>query len=231
MNNIKQYLTRKFHPIIWGDLGRVKPVSTIFGLDRGAPIDRYYIEDYLKKNSQYITGRAVEVGETTYLEKYGDPRVEKITFIYSESNQKSDKNGSILIANFLKKETIPQGYADCLVATQVFNVIYEIKTVFINIRRMLKENGMLIATLPGICQLSRYDADRWGDYWRFTPQGVSKLLEEVFGKGKFSICAYGNAMAACCQIQGVAVEDLPDSSLLDEQDQDFPVIIGFTAWK
>jgi hypothetical protein len=32
----------------------------------------------------------------------------------------------------------------------------------------LKPGGVLLATVSGISQISRYDMYRWGDYWRFT---------------------------------------------------------------
>jgi hypothetical protein len=49
-----------------GDFNRKKPFSTEFGYDRGGPVDRYYIENFLKKESGNIKGRALEIGDNEY---------------------------------------------------------------------------------------------------------------------------------------------------------------------
>ena len=49
---------------------------------------------------------------------------------------------------------------------------------------MLKINGKCIITLDGpLSHISRYDMDRWGDFWRFT--NLSARL--AFEKGNFII--------------------------------------------
>ena len=51
--NIKKIL----RPVKWYNLRKTKPISDIFGLDRGTPIDRFYIEDFLYKNKSLIKGK------------------------------------------------------------------------------------------------------------------------------------------------------------------------------
>jgi hypothetical protein len=94
---------------------------------------------------------------------------------------------------------------------------------------LLKPGGVLLATVAGISQISRYDMERWGDYWRFTTASVRKLLEPVFER--VEIGSMGNVLAATAFLQGIAVEDLPDPSLLDEKDDDYQVIITVVARK
>src|SRR5258708_1276969 len=43
-----------------GDFVRTRPISTSFGFDRGTPIDRYYIENFLGRNAGDIRGRVLE---------------------------------------------------------------------------------------------------------------------------------------------------------------------------
>ena len=88
-----------------------------------------------------------------------------------------------------------------------------------------------MVTVAGISQVSKYDMDRWGDYWRFTAKSALKLFEDVFGNGNVEIVTFGNVLAATALLQGLAVEDLPDQSLLDDVDPDYPVIIGVKAKK
>src|SRR5215210_3481638 len=59
----------------FGDLHRFEPVSWNYGFSRGVPIDRFYIEGFLKKHRARIRGRVLEVEERTYTERYGGRKV------------------------------------------------------------------------------------------------------------------------------------------------------------
>jgi hypothetical protein len=48
---------RRPRPVRWGSLRRLTPVSRVFGFDRGLPLDRHYIEDFLRTHSADIAGR------------------------------------------------------------------------------------------------------------------------------------------------------------------------------
>ena len=61
--------------VAYGDFGRVTPLSTQFGFDRGGPIDRYYIEKFLSLNAHSIRGRALEVGDNEYTTRYGGSKI------------------------------------------------------------------------------------------------------------------------------------------------------------
>ena len=87
-----------------------------------------------------------------------------------------------------------------------------------------------MATVAGISQISRYDMDRWGDYWRFTTASLEKLFTPIFNGG-VEIASFGNVLAATAFLQGVAVEDLPDRTLLDENDPDYQMLITIIARK
>ena len=50
----------------WGDLRRLRPISEVFGQDRGTTIRRYYIDKFLKDNRKCITGNVLEIGDATY---------------------------------------------------------------------------------------------------------------------------------------------------------------------
>jgi hypothetical protein len=53
----------------------LQPMSSVFGFDRGLPIDRYYIESFLEKNKKFIKGHCLEVHDSAYTIKYGEDRV------------------------------------------------------------------------------------------------------------------------------------------------------------
>jgi len=65
INELLRYLTRKKVRVVFNDLSTIKPVSTLFGFDRGTPIDRYYVEGFLKKKTDLIKGRVLEIARVT----------------------------------------------------------------------------------------------------------------------------------------------------------------------
>ncbi len=89
---------------------------------------------------------------------------------------------------------------------------------------------MLLATFPGISQISRSDMDRWGDYWRFTSLSAKRLFEEAFPPGNVSVEAHGNVLAAVAFLHGLAAEELRPEEL-DHRDPDYEVLITVRAAK
>jgi hypothetical protein len=70
--------------------------------------------------------------------------------------------------------------------------------------------------------------DRWGDYWRFTDASAQRLFSAVFGPKNVKVVTYGNVLAACAFLHGLAVHELREAEL-DHNDSDYQVIIGIRA--
>ena len=96
------------------------------------------------------------------------------------------------------------------------------------IRRILAPGGVLLATVPGISQMSPYDRDRWGEYWRFTAQSLGRLLGDVFGSAQVEVEAYGNVLASTAFLQGLCAGDLSRDEL-DHRDQRYQMLIAGRA--
>ena len=143
----------------------------------------------------------------------------------------NSKQKNAIVGDLTKKETIPSDKIDCFICTQTLNFIYDVKSAIKNAHSLLKPGGTMLATVACLTQISRYDMDRWGDYWRFTDLSIGKLFEEVFGACNVDIYIYGNVLAAISLLQGAAYEDIPNKASLDEVDRDYPVIIGVVAKK
>lgn len=221
-------LMRRSAPVAFGDLNRVQPVSRDMGWARGTPIDRRYIDAFLTEQQSLISGSAVEVAEARYIRQYGSNVRQQTILAPAEGIAHPDSRTAVLIADLAMPETVPEAQFDTFVCTQTYNFIYEARTAIASSRRLLREGGHLIGTVAGFSQVSRYDADRWGDYWRFSEAAVRRMLGEAFD-GEPITRVYGNALASQALIQGLAVEDLPDAALLDHEDPDYPIIIGFVA--
>ena len=226
IGELLRYISRRKVNVIFDDLKMNKPVSKVFGLDRGTPIDRRYIDEFLLKNSHYIKGKVLEVGDSSYSKKFAGGKVTSFEVLHAVTGNKA----ATIIGDLTDPATLPENYVDCFICTQTFNFIFEVQKAIAGAHRLLKPGGILLATVAGISQISRYDMDRWGDYWRFTTASIDRLFRPVF-TGGVEVETFGNVLAATAFLQGVAVEDLPDSSLLDERDEDYQLIIAIVARK
>ena len=95
---------------------------------------------------------------------------------------------------------------------------------------MLKPDGTLLLTVPGITAISRDDMNRHGDFWRFTSASIERALQDVFGADGVVVKAYGSVYAATAFLHGLAVEEL-DRKKLDFFDPDYEVLLAATARK
>lgn len=209
----------------WYNLRNLKPISTKFGFDRGTPIDRIYIEDFLYKNQKHITGKVCEIADNAYSLKYGH-NVEK----YEILHYTNDNKGTTIIGDLTQKSTLPQNSIDCFILTQTLNFIYDVKAAITGLYYILADQGVALVTVAGICQISRYDMDKWGDYWRFTDLSIKKMFSEVFGEDNVEVEIYGNVLTATAFLQGISAEELTKEELL-YRDVDYQVTIVIKARK
>jgi SAM-dependent methyltransferase len=204
----------------FGSLRRLQPISRVFGFDRGLCIDRYYIENFLSRYAEDIRGHVLEIGEDTYTRRFGGDRVARSDVLHvQEGNPKAT-----VVADLTCADSIPSDTLDCIIFTQTLQFIYDVRAAIRHLYRILKPGGVLLATLPGISQISRYDMDRWGDYWRFTTLSARRLFEEIFPPGSVTVRAYGNVLAAVAFLHGLSAEELRREEL-DYHDPDYELII------
>ena len=222
---IKTWL-RRFPIVRWGSFRRLIPVSRAFGFDRGRPIDRYYIETFLFRNSADIQGHILEIGDASYTRMFGGDKVAKSHVLHAMPGNPQ----ATLVGDLATCEGIPKEAFDCIILTQTLPFIYDVQAAIINVYSALKLDGVLLATFPGISQISRYDMDRWGDYWRFTDASARRLFGNIFGLGNVTVETHGNVLAACAFLHGLAAEELKQAEL-DYQDPDYQVIITVRALK
>jgi SAM-dependent methyltransferase len=224
LGRIKRSLLRLRSPVDLGRLDRVEPVSAVFGLDRGTPIDRRYIEQFLARQSERIRGRVLEVGDSAYTNRFGGGRVTERAVLHAPPGAA----GATLVADLTDPSQLPERRFDCFICTQTLNFVYDVRRALEGARRLLAPGGTLLVTVGGVSRVSRFDSDRWGCFWGFTQQSVERLLQEASFEIRSS-ATYGNVLAATAFLHGLAVEDVPDPSLLDRADPDYPVILAAAA--
>jgi hypothetical protein len=204
-------------------LGRTEPVSTQFGLDRGRPVDRFYIERFLEQNRELIRGRVLEVQERTYIDWFGTG-VEHADVLHAAPGNPD----ATIVGDLTTGAGIPQDVYDCIVLTQTLPFIWDVRAAIHGTRTALKPGGTLLATVPGISQISREDAREWGDWWRFTSGSAKRLFDEEYGAENVEIEVHGNVVAACALLYGLAQEELTREELELRQD-DYEVIVTIKA--
>lgn len=208
----------------FGSFRRLTPISEDFGCDRGRPIDRHYIENFMAARGGDIRGHVLEIGDNTYTRRYGGDRVTKGDVLHVVEGEPS----ATIIADLTSADHIPSDSFDCVILTQTLQLIFDFRSAIRTIHRILKPGGILLATFPGISQ--SYDSE-WGEswYWNFTGISARRIFEEAFGSG-VNVETFGNALAAVSFLEGLAVEELTPEEL-DYRDPGYDVTIAVRAEK
>jgi SAM-dependent methyltransferase len=211
----------------FGDLRRRTPVSRALGFDRGLPIDRYYIQQFLSAHSSDIRGRVLEIGDDFYTQKFGGGRVTRSDVLHvQEGNPKAT-----ILADLTRADHVPSDSFDCIIFTQTLQMIYDLRSALRHLYRILRPGGMLLATSHGISKICRRESvDPWGEYWRITTQSARRLFLENFLAKNVEVKAYGNVLAAVAFLHGLAAEELRQEEL-DFCDPDYEVLVAVAAVK
>jgi hypothetical protein len=189
-------------------------------------VDRKYIGSFLQTHRADIRGRVLEIGDSTYARRYGSDGVTGIDVLHVQAGHPE----ATLIGNLETGEGIPPSTFDCMILTQTLHCIGDPTAAVRGIRRALTKDGVALVTLPCLSPISRYDADRWGDYWRFTPQGASRLFSHAFSAEEIEILEFGNRKTSAAFLYGLVVEDLQRIAF-EYSDRDCPMILGIRARK
>jgi SAM-dependent methyltransferase len=199
-----------------------KPLSNIYGYDRGKPVDRYYMEKFMEENKEDIKGVCLEVTDNDYIVKYGGKRVTHSDAVdIDTSNPHANIYGDLRDIKIIKDNTY-----DCFVVTQTFVMIDDFEAAIKESFRILKPGGVLLCTMP--C-LGRVGIDL-NQYWRFTQASGKYAFGKVFGEANVESKTYGNVLSGQCFWVGMASNEL-SSDQLDDHDPQYPVIVAVRAVK
>ena len=205
----------------FGDLARVRPVSRAFGYDRGTPVDRFYIEDFLAHSSGDIKGCVLEVGDATYSARFGSG-ITKQDVLHVHEHP-----AATIVADLTQPDALPEQAFDCIVITQTLQFIYDIHGATKQLYRALRPGGIVLATVPGI---SSRGGGEWADSWcwSLTELSARELFGEFFPTDAIETSVRGNVYAATCFLQGLALEEV-DRERLHHVDTTYPVVIAIRA--
>jgi glycosyltransferase involved in cell wall biosynthesis len=210
----------------FGDMRRLKPFSERWGRDRGLPIDRYFIEDFIGSNSGLIKGCVLEFGDDRYTQKFYNPAisVRDIINLNKEANP-----GTTIAADIVNAPQIPSDTYDCIICTQTLQFIYDHKKAVETLYRILAPGGFLLATFPGISPTS---GTTWSRYWcwNFTVLSAENMFREFFPQENVEVKAYGNLICAAGFLYGLSAEELTQEEL-GYHDPRYEIVVTVKAVK
>jgi peptidoglycan/xylan/chitin deacetylase (PgdA/CDA1 family)/glycosyltransferase involved in cell wall biosynthesis len=210
-----------------GDLRRVEPLSRIWGLDRGLPLDRYYIERFLETHAADIRGRALEVKDAAYTRRYGADRVTTADVVDVDAENRQ----ATVVADLTNAAGIASDTYDCFILTQTLHIVYDFQAVIREAHRILKPGGVLLCTAPAVSRINFENGGLdGGDYWRFVEPAVRRMFGDVFGAENVAVTGYGNVLACTAFLHGIAPAELTTPEL-DHVDPWFPVLYAVRAVK
>lgn len=209
----------------WGDLRRTTPISPEWGTDRGKPVDRRYIEEFLAAHAGDVRGAVLEVQEAEYTREYGGERVERSDVL--DVNPENPR--ATVLADLRRADAIPAESYDCFILTRTVHVTDDMRSALRECYRILKPGGVLLLTFPCLSRVClEYGED--GDFWRLTEAGARRLVYEVFPPEQVETETYGNVLTAAAFLYGLACEELSDEEL-EARDPFHPVLVGVRAVK
>jgi SAM-dependent methyltransferase len=213
------------HPAWLGTIRRTTPLSDHYGRDRGTPVDRYYIEQFLASEHAAIRGRVLEVMNRDYTVRFGAAVDSSDVLDIDPGNP-----DATIVGDLADAPHIPDDSFDCAIVTQTLPFVYDIRAALATLHRILAPGGVLLATVPGITKISPPEDETWGEWWHLTSRSAQRLAEEAFGEGAVEVQAYGNVLTASGFLYGLAASDLKPEEL-DARDRLYEVIVGIRAVK
>jgi SAM-dependent methyltransferase len=167
----------------------------------------------------------LEIGGDAYTRRFGRDRVTTSDVL----NLASGNSRTTIIADLTDANHIPSGAFDCIIFTQTLQYIYDARAAIHTLLRILKPGGVLLATCPGISQISLDESTEYW-CWGFTSLSARRLLEEAFPAGSVEVEAHGNVLAAAAFLYGLAADELRQEEL-DYRDPLYQVSITARASK
>ncbi len=208
----------------WGDFS-TRPMSRLWGEDRGRCIDRYYIEAFIESHATDIRGAVLEVHDSGYTRAFGGARVTRSDVVDIDAANK----GATIVADLRRAVGVPSCTYDCIILTQTLQYIDDLIAALRECSRILKPEGVLLATMPSASRVAP-EHGQDGDFWRFTEASARRLFERVFARDRLEVRAHGNVLANIAYLYGLACHEVLESEL-QAPDPDVPLVVTVRARK
>lgn len=201
----------------WGNLRRLQPFSDYFGFDRGTPIDRYYLLQFLDAHRHLITGRVLEIQMPGYTRLYGHDLVatDSVDIVRGSWD---DLTYLVDLAD--SGGVIPDDHYDCFLLPNTLCVLKDIEGCLRHALRVVRPGGVILATTGALIPM----AGGLHDYWHLGADGWTELAARAWPGCDVRIESHGNCLAAVAAMLGLAHEEL-DKEELEHNDPRYPVLV------
>jgi SAM-dependent methyltransferase len=173
----------------------ILPFSRSFGWESGTPVGRYYVEQFLRRNSHLVQGRCLEFGSPRYKSFFPLAGAYEVVSI-------SEAPGVDHVCDIHDIGSMPEGVFDSIICTQVFEHLAFPERAAASLLRLLKPGGVALVTAPFINPV-HYEPT---DYRRFTPDGLRLVLESA-GLVVEEVDFGGNSLVGTGSLLGMVQED------------------------
>lgn len=184
---------------------KIAPLSEQWGYDRGVPLHRHFLDQFLREFADDIRGHCLEFQENSYTTKFGGLRVTAIDILHKEAGNAA----ATIVADLTQPNQIPSNRFDCIICTHVLHIVAELDVFIAELHRILKPDGVLLVAVPHISM----NGLEWHELWRFTPEGLQTVLAKSFDSEAMTLRAYGNSLTAAGELRGVVTEEFTASEL------------------
>lgn len=205
--------------IDWGQLRRLTPICPDFGISRGTPIDRHYLNQFIAEIRDLVQGDTVEIGGNDgNKDVYGFTRTSGYRGL-----DITEAPGVSLVGDAADPGIIPANSLDSVIAFNVLEHTARPWQVVDNMRHWLRKGGRAYCMVPSAQRLHGAPED----YWRPLPAA----LREMFGAwSEQTVYQYGNPLSVVASLMGVAAEEL-DAPELSTYHPGYPVASCVVARK
>lgn len=205
----------------WGNLRRVRPFSSYFGFDRGTPVDRYYLAQFLDAHRADITGDVLEVQVSGTTRRFGHA-LRSVDTIDIDGQFTPTYRCDLAASDGI----VPTGAYDCFLLPNTLSFLRDLEGCLRQALRVVRPGGVILATTAVLGQLNGDGTD----YWHLSAEGWSEIAGRVWPGCAVTVTSYGNCLAAVAAIMGLTVEELTPAEL-DVRDHQFPVLVGIRCSK
>ena len=198
------------------------PLSYAWGTDRGIPVHRLHLEQFLAQHSADIRGRCLEFQDPLYAPRFGGAAVLRLDILHlDDSNPRAT-----IITDITKPNAVPDNTFDCVICTHVLHTVFHLERAVSELHRILAPGGVLLIGVPQISMCDR----RYEELWRFTVAGLGRLLATAFAPDDFAVSAYGNSFTSAGELRGMIAEEF-SADLIAFHDERFAAEICARAVK
>jgi SAM-dependent methyltransferase len=182
----------------------LEPLSDNWGCERGEPICRRYLCEFLVEHLADVQGHCLEFQDDHYTTQLGGDRITRLDIINLEPEPKAT-----IVADLTKPNDIPANRFDCIICTHVLHVIPDLDRMLTELHRILKPGGVLLVGVPHVSM----SGPEWHELWRFTDEGLQLVLARAFGAANVTVKAYGNSLTAAGQLRGLVTHEFTEEEL------------------